>query len=263
MSERRVLRFNVTPVKSTRLHHPDEIRLEIRGVPGNRSFFFVDEDGRRFGGERKAPLLPILAEHDPIRERLRLRLPDGVLVEDSARATGEALVVDFYGRAVPAHIVDGGFAGALSRYTGRDVRVARVDRPGDGNDERPVTIASSASVAELSRRGGRDEPVDAGRFRMTIELDGCEPHEEDTWAGRRVKLGRAVVRVGEPVPRCVVTTLDPNTGVRDFPTLEVIKDYRGVTVDGGLPFGVYADVVDPGLVRVGDPVELLDPVERS
>ncbi len=255
---RTIAKLNVTPVKSTALHHPDEIRLERSGAVGNRDFFFVDGDGRRFSGERKTPLLPIRAAYDAAADRLELRLPDGIVASGPATATGETLTVDFYGRPVPCHVVEGDFAEAVSRYTGHDVRLARVDRPGDGNDERPVTLVSLASVAELGRRGGREEPVDARRFRMTVEIDGCEPHEEDTWKGRRVRLGDAVVRVGEPVPRCVVTTLDPDTGLRDFPTLSVIKGYRGVGEDGGLPFGVYADVLEPGVARVGDPVEVLD-----
>jgi uncharacterized protein YcbX len=88
---------------------------------------------------------------------------------------------------------------------------------------------------------------------MTVEIDGLDPHEEDRWAGRRVRVGGATLLVGEPVPRCVVTTQDPSTGERDFPTLSVIKRYRGA-IDGELLFGMYASVLEPGDVRVGAPV---------
>jgi uncharacterized protein YcbX len=252
-----VARLNVTPVKSTALLHPDEIRLETYGAAGNRDFFFVDEHGSRFSGLTKVPRLPIRSTFDAERDHLELRLPDEIVVEGPAAGTGEALAVDFYGRDVPAHVVEGDFEEALSRYSGHPVRLARVDHPGGGNDERPVTLVSLASVEELSRQGGREEPVDAGRFRMLVEIDGCTPHEEDTWTGRHVRIGQAVVSVGEQVPRCAITTLDPETGERDFPTLSVIKKYRGVTGDGQLPFGVYADVVEPGVIHVGDPVEVL------
>jgi hypothetical protein len=70
-------------------------------------------------------------------------------------------------------------------------------------------------------------------------------------------VGGAVIRVDEPVPRCVVTTLDPATGLRDFPTLKVIRDYRGINADRQLEFGVYADIIEPGEVSVGDLVEPL------
>jgi uncharacterized protein len=251
-----VARFNVTPVKSTAMHHPERIRLDERGAAGDRRFFLVDASGRRFSGATKAPILPIRATYDETADRLELRLPTGVVVAGTAEPDGEALEVNFYGRPVAAHVVDGDFSEALSAYAGHEVRLARPDRPGDAIDVRPVTLVSLESVAELARRGEHEGTLDAGRFRMTIEIEGVSaPHEEDTWAARRVRVGGAVIRVDEPVPRCVVTTLDPATGLRDFPTLKVIRDYRGVNTEQQLEFGVYADVVEPGEVSVGDPVE--------
>jgi uncharacterized protein YcbX len=247
-----VARFNVTPVKSTRLHHPEEVRIERYGVAGNRELFLVDRDGRLFGGTKLGELVRIVAELDPPGDVLRLRFPDGTVVEGSAQARGERIQTSFYGRQVVARVVDGPWAAHLTRFAGRELRLARVARAGDGNDVRPVTLVSLASVRELSRQGGREEPVDARRFRMTIELEALEAHEEDSWTARRVRIGGALLLVGEPVPRCVVTTQDPDTGVRDFPTLSVIKRYRDVSEDGDLPFGVYASVVEPGTARVGD-----------
>ena len=254
-----VARFNVTPVKSTALHHPERLRLGPDGATGDRRFFLVDGDGKRFSGATKAPILPILAEYDEERDELELRLPNGIVVSGSARADGEALRVNFYGRPVSAHTVEGDFEEALGAYAGHEVRLARPDHPGDALDVMPVTLVSLESVAELAERGGHDGRLDPGRFRMTMEIEGVSgPHEEDTWAGRRVRVGGAVIRVDEPVPRCVVTTLDPNTGLRDFPTLRVIRDYRGTNADNQLEFGVYAEVVEPGDLRVGDPVEPIE-----
>ena len=253
----RVTRFNVTPVKSTRLHHPEAIRFEPYGVPGNRDFFPITDEGRLFAGSKLGTLVRIDAEHDEERDVLRVRFPDGVEVDGPAAGAGEALDVNFYGRNVPAHVVDGPWTEPLSRYAGRDLRLARADRPGAGNDVRPITFVSLASVQELSRQGDREASVDPRRFRMTFEMDGVGPHEEDGWDGRRIRVGDAVLLVEAQVPRCVVTTQDPATGLRDFPTLSVIKRYRGVTEDNQLPFGMYASVLEPGQARVGDPVEPL------
>lgn len=127
-------------------------------------------------------------------------------------------------------------------------------RPGTLVDE-PVTIVSLASVQELGNRGDR-KTLDATRFRMTFDLDGCEPYEEDTWSGRRVAIGRAELLVADPVGRCVITTLDQDTGQQDFPTLKVIAGYRELMPSGDAPFGLFAQVTRPGIVRVGDRVEL-------
>lgn len=254
----RVVRFNVTPVKSTALHHPPEIRIEAGGPAGDRAFFFVDERGKRFAGSTKAPILPIRASYDPDRERLELVLPNGIVVSGSALADGHSIDVDFYGRNVPARIVEGEFTAALSEYVGREILLARPDRPGEALDERPVTVVSLESVAELGRQGEYEGDLSPARFRMTIEIEGVSgPHEEDSWEGRHVRVGDVELVIGDRVPRCVVTTLDPSTGLRDFPTLHVIKRYRGLTRKGNVHFGVYADVVRPGLARVGDEVVAL------
>ena len=93
---------------------------------------------------------------------------------------------------------------------------------------------------------------------MNLELDGCEPFEEDTWEGMRVRVGTSVVRVLGQVPRCVVTTHDPATGLKDFDTLKRIAELRPLMPDrGGVPFGMYAEVEEPGWAAVGDRVEPL------
>jgi uncharacterized protein YcbX len=135
------------------------------------------------------------------------------------------------------------------------VRLARADRAGSGLNA-PVTLISDGSLTRLAREAGRNA-IDARRFRMLFELEGCDPHEEDTWEGRRFAIGDAVIRVGGPIPRCAVTTRDPDTGRRDLDTLRLIDRYRGQRRGQPPDFGVYGDVVEPGRVRVGDSVEPL------
>jgi uncharacterized protein len=251
-----VARLSIAPVKSTSLNHPDEIRLERWGVPGNREFLFVNDQGRLFSGSRFGPLVAIRARHDVEAGRLTLTFPDGSVVDGPVRLADEPTSVNVWGREVPAREVVGPWAGAVARFAGQPVRLLKPDRPGDGNDGSAASIVSTASIEELARRSGRPEAHDGRRFRMLVEVAGVEPHEEDTWVGREVALGDAVVRVTRPNPRCVVTTQSPDTGDRDLDTLREIRGYRGTIPDGGIPFGVYADVVKPGRIRVGDPAGL-------
>ena len=140
--------------------------------------------------------------------------------------------------------------------SGTEVRLVVPDEPGAANDVEPITLVSLASVADLAWRSGAED-LDARRFRMTFDLEGCAAFEEDTWDGRTVRVGEALLSIGKPVPRCVVTTQDPGTGERDFPTLVAIKRARAIPDGAKLPFGVYAQVLEPGTVRVGDAVEVL------
>lgn len=261
---RTVSRLSIAPVKSMELHHPDRIRLEAWGARGDRSLYLVDRDGRLFTGTKLGPLVRVGVELDEDGGALRLTLPDGETAEGSIHADGgERVVTDFYGREIAGTVVQGPWAEALSRFAGAPLRLVRPDRRGGATDVWPVSLLSTASAEELARRSGRPEPRDSRRFRMLIEVDGCEPHEEDTWIGARVRVGGSLIGIPGAIPRCVITTQDPSTGLRDFPTLKEIKRYRGV-VDQSIQFGVYGEVLEPGTIRVGDPVEPFEiPVDQD
>jgi uncharacterized protein YcbX len=248
-----VARISLTPVRTFRLSHPDEVELTAHGAVENRRFLLVDEEGRRLRSSLTVWRAPVSADWDPAAERLRVQV-DGEAVEGSALPVAEPFPIECGGREVAVRVVEGPWTEPLSRLHGSPVRIARPERPGE-LQEAPVTLLSRASLERLEREAGSS--VDPRRFRMLFDLDGCGEHEEDTWAGRRVRIGGAVVRVGGGVGRCAVTTRDPDTGERDLDTLRLLRAYREPLDDGEIPFGVYATVEEPGRVRVGDPVEPL------
>jgi MOSC domain-containing protein len=250
-----VARFSVTPVKGLALHHPEEILLQEFGVAADRRFYLVREDGRLFSGLHHGPLVQVRADWEEETDRLGLAFPDGKVVEDVVRL-GEPVVTDFWGRRVSGRAVLGPWDEALGSFVGKRLRLVKGNDSGAGFDAEPVTLVSEASVEELGRRAGRDA-VDGRRFRMLIDLAGCSAHEEDSWAGRSVRFGEAVVEVLGPVPRCATTTRDPGTGIRDFDTLRAIEAYRGRRDEKDIDFGVYARVLEAGRIKVGDSAEPL------
>jgi len=241
-----------------RLVSVDALELETTGVRGDRRFYLVDEDGMLLNAKRMPRLLTVRAAVED--GRLVLRFADGTSVDGEVEQLGERLETNFYGRPVVGRVVEGPWNEPLSELAGKPVRVARTEREGDGVDRgrrAGASLVSTASLDALGVAAGATRPVDGRRFRMTIGVDGIEPHAEDGWIGARVRLGGAVVAVREHVGRCAVTTLDPETGIRDLDTLGTIAAYRAdVPTQEPLPFGVWCEVIAPGPVAVGDPVEV-------
>jgi uncharacterized protein YcbX len=119
-------------------------------------------------------------------------------------------------------------------------------------------MISRASLASLAQAAGERE-IDARRFRMSIELAGADPHEEDRWVGGELMVGAARILLHGHIGRCIVTSRHPESGEVDLPTLEVLRAYRdGAPTTEPLAFGVYGAVLRKGIVRVGDPVELVN-----
>lgn len=250
-----VARISVSPVKGFRLRHPDQVRLEADGVPGNRRFFVVDADGQRLRGSQTPWFSLLAADYDEDAERLTVRFPDGSAASGSAEGSGERIDSKAGTLALRGAIVDGPWETPMSAVAGKPVRLARADRL-DDVAVAPATLVSDGSLARLADVAGVTD-LDARRFRMLFELAGCHAHEEDGWEGELLSIGDAVVRVGTGVDRCAVTTRDPETAERDLDTLRLLADYRGRRErDGAVLFGVYATVERPGRVRVGDAVEL-------
>lgn len=256
-----VARISIAPIKGLGLVHPDEVMVELTGVAANRRFHIVDADGRRFNQMRNGELVQIRPEYDELAGTLVFRFPDGSVAAGEVALDGD-VTTDFYGRPVAGNYVEGPWSEALSNWVGRPLRLVH-SAPGAAVDRNRghISLVSRASLAELGARAGT-EPVDGRRFRMLFELDGCEPHEEDGWVKRHLRIGEAIVRIRGDVGRCAITTQNPETGRPDFDTLRTISGYRLFTEneagDRHIPFGIYGEVVEPGRVALGNAVEVVE-----
>jgi len=248
--------ITIAPVKSLALVHRDEVELEPFGVRENRRFYLVDENGRMINGKVIGPLVRVVPEYDDSAGSLALHMPDGEVVAGDVEV-GETMTTSFFGRPVAGRVVVGPWSDALSELAGVPLRLVRTVEAGHGADRggrAGVSLVGTASLEALAGAAGVDH-VDGRRFRMLFGVDGVPPHAEDAWIGRRLHIGDAVVRLRGNVGRCAVTTQNPATGVPDLDTLRVLGEYRrDVETTERLPFGVWGMVVEPGRVRLGDPV---------
>jgi uncharacterized protein YcbX len=244
-----------TPVKGLRVVARTALTLQASGAPDDRRFYLVDERGRMVNGKLVGALNTVVAEYRHDDRALTLTFAGGASVSGTVRL-GAQIDTRFFRRPARARVVEGAWSEALSEHVGQPLRLVEgVGRAGvDRGRAGAVSLISRASLTALARAAGAPE-VDARRFRMLIEIDGVAEHEEDAWIGTRVRIGCALVRFVGHVGRCAVTTRHPESGLVDLPTLDLLRSYRaGLDTTEPLAFGVYGEVLEGGLVAVGDAI---------
>ena len=266
------------PVKGChRLEH-DAAVVEPWGLAGDRRWLMVDDDGVGIT-QRDAPHLARLTVR-PRPGGLELSAPGlpPLDVDEPVDGPPESVRVFRHKDSVPARVADKEWS---SRFLGRDARlvwqadptgrpIASHAEPGDRvsfADGFPVLLANDASLAAvndwLAEAG--EEPVPITRFRPNLVVGDAPPWAEDDWLGRRLRVGAVVFRAAKSCARCVVTTIDQETGEKGREPLRMLGRHR--RFDDGLLFAINlipeaSGNLNPGTtasIRLGDPVEVLQP----
>jgi uncharacterized protein len=117
-----------------------------------------------------------------------------------------------------------------------------------------VTLHGRGSLHALA--GALGTEVSELRFRSNIAVDGLEAWEEQSWVGRKVRIGAVEFDVVKPKTRCLATHANPKTGQRDLPILTTL------TQKIGQENPTFAVALHPngagGQIHVGDRVILLN-----
>ena len=250
------------PVKSMRGEELDEMFVGYAGVYGDRLFAFQSAGSPKgfpyfTGREQRRMLLyqPRYRRADkaarPTNQAEAESLACGVtplfadaaeLMVDVETPSGETLPVD------SPSLIEMLGSGIDQKH---QLDLLRCDRP--MTDCRPVSIFSVQTVRKLGQETGID--LDKRRFRANIYLDleSADGFAEDELVGRSLRIGsRTVIRVLQRDSRCMMITLDPDTAEKNPAILkQVAQSHDGMA-------GVYGAVLTEGIVRRGDPIELLD-----
>jgi len=264
---RTVAAIFTSPVKSLALLQPKSVTVGRSGIVEDRRFHLIDADGRLLTQRQVGGLALVQAGYSAESEELIIQFPDGPRLAGPTEL-GSPVSTTMWGRRVSGKEIAGDWNEALSSFCGAPVRLVKTDNPGDSYDEYPMSLLSQASIDKLGNfltenvadALGEAPKFEGRRFRPNFLLDGCSPHEEDSWLGGVVQIGPDLrVRLVALDPRCAITTLDPDTGERDFNVPKLLQSYRPNT--RASYFGVYGSVEAAGTVSVGDAVELVQKPE--
>ena len=129
-------------------------------------------------------------------------------------------------------------------------RIVRVPGRGMTDSDYPsISLCNMASHRAVEQQLGKSlSPV---RWRGNIWFEGLPLWEEFDWLGRDIQIGEAVLHVRERITRCLATTANPDTGERDADTLGALNNWNHQD------FGVYAEVIRGGEIRLDDEVRVL------
>jgi uncharacterized protein YcbX len=120
-------------------------------------------------------------------------------------------------------------------------------------DCRPFSMFSLQSARQLAEETGT--PMDKRRFRANVYVDltSAQGFAENDFVGRSLRLGpKVVVTILERDPRCMMITLDPDTGEKTPAILKkVAQAHDGMA-------GVYGAVMVEGMLHKGDSIEVLN-----
>jgi uncharacterized protein len=248
------------PVKSMRGEELDEAFAGFSGIYGDRLFAF-----RSSASPKGFPYLTAREQQKLLQHRPRFRYPD-----KAARPANLAEAEAMGANPVSADLTD--LMVDVDTPSGETLAIddaALIDTLRDGIDQkhqlalmrseraltdcRPVSIFSLQSARQLSEE--TDTPVDKRRFRANIYVDltSAEGFAENEFVGRSLRIGpKVVVRILERDARCVMITLDPDTGEKTPALLKkVAQAHDGMA-------GVYGAVLVEGMLRKGDSVEVLE-----
>lgn len=254
----------VYPIKGCGGYSVASSAVDLTGLRGDRMMMLVDDDGV-FLSQRKVPGMAALRPS---------------LVDSSLVAGGESFPVVADGPRVPVVVhtwhgfgVDQGDAAAayFSDALGKSVRLVRTPPDlhrettgettglvgyADGNALLVLSLSSLDGLNErILDRGG--EPVPMDRFRPNVVVSGWpEPHTEDRV--RRAAIGDVELAYAKDCVRCAVPMVDQETGRKAGPEpIRSLATYRR-DGDGGVTFGMKAQVVRTGTIAAGDKIDVLE-----
>ena len=264
MTELKLTGIYIYPIKSAAGIALEAAQVQARGFQYDRQWMVVDAAGK-FMTQRQFPRLALIkvrqlnqqliieaTDQEPLSIPLNLPSDERISVEVwgdicdaiSLGETVEKWFSEFL--ETPCQLVylpDNSLRPIKSRYASNHEQVSFADAF-------PFLLISEASLQDLNQR--LDEPMPMNRFRPNLVVSGCEAFSEDSW--RSIRIGTIPFRVVKPCDRCVITTVDQNSGIRGKEPLQTLAQFR--RWDGKIWFGQNLIQEQLGLLKVGDSVEI-------
>jgi len=255
----------IYPVKSCAQIPLKKARIDSFGLNHDRRWMVVDKHGK-FVTQRQQPSM-CLIKSELVEQGIIISVPGMDALQVTVPTTRETRQVIVWNDQCSAIDCGDVVAQRLSRFLGIECRmvffpadeIRQVDlnfsQEGDRtafSDGFPILLISQASLDDLNSR--METPLPMARFRPNLVVSGCEPFAEDNW--RRIKIGELIMRIVKPCSRCVIPSIDINSGEKGVEPTKTLLSYR--KRDNKIYFGQNVIADGEGKIKIGMPVEVLD-----
>lgn len=115
-------------------------------------------------------------------------------------------------------------------------------------DSMPYLIIGQSTLDDLNSRLNHKVPM--LRFRPNLVFTGGKPFEEDDW--KQIKIGVQVFKITKPCARCIITTINLETGKREKEPLFTLSKFRNK--NGKIMFGQNMLTLGKGTIQIGDEI---------
>ncbi len=264
MDEPTLASLHVYPIKSCAGTSVEAWRADALGFAFDRRWMVVDEESI-FLSQRELPRMSLI-KPEMKDGRLSINAPNMPTLEVPFEADGARSSARVWGDVVETTAAGdeaNGWFSEFLRFPCRLVRlpddaVRSIDPDFADPEDRvhladgfPFLLISEASLENLNER--LDTPLPMNRFRPNLVVRGIEPFAEDGW--KEIRIGEMFFRVVKPCARCAITTVEQTTGEKGKEPLTTLAAFR--KVGGEVMFGQNLIHESPGVLRVGDGVEVL------
>jgi uncharacterized protein YcbX len=252
------------PLKSGRAQNLQLASVSAIGLDGDRVWMLIDQRGKMITGREfpKLVLVEVTAEargasfNAEGREPLHVQT-DAFVIEHECDVWNNPFTALHGDRAADVWFSE--YLGTncsllyIGDIPGRRRLPGEPEIPLSFTDGYPLLLVGQGSLDDLNSRLTR--PVAMSNFRPNLVVAGADAFAEDRW--RQLRIGEAIFDIAKPCTRCIFTTVDPARGEKsaDREPLLTLAKYR--RLDIGTCFGMNLIVRSGGLLRLGDPVEVL------
>jgi uncharacterized protein len=265
--------IHIYPVKSIGGLSLDSAEALQRGFRNDRRLMLVDSEGRFITQRVDHTLALFSTELGGDRIEVRFRPAGADVLSLPVQPTGHSSrTVSIWDDTVQAVSVGPEADEWFSKRLGKPCQVVYMPetghRPVDPRyadhqehvsfaDAYPYLLISQASLDDLNSRLAT--PVPMNRFRPNLVVSGCTPYQEDSW--KKIRIGEVTFKVAKPCARCVLTTVDQESGLKGAEPLKTLASYR--TTNNKVIFGQNLIALNEGLIARNDQVEVLEVIPRS